>query len=71
MSSNSSDYYVTAPYYPRPKQEQWWLVLGRHDQNCLLAIKRITPDMKYVLLFRFPSFNYVLQKTYIYRKIRL
>lgn len=40
----SSDQYVIAPYFPRQKEEQWWVVLGYPRRNNLLAIKRISTN---------------------------
>lgn len=31
-----------APFYPHPKDESWWLVVGDEDSDVLLGIKRIT-----------------------------
>jgi len=33
---------VYSPYYPKEKEEQWWLVIGQPETNHLLAIKRLT-----------------------------
>jgi len=33
---------VYAPYYPKTKDEGWWLVLGSPQKNQLTSIKRIT-----------------------------
>lgn len=33
---------VVAPFFPKQKDEQWWLVVGNPTSNALLAIKRIT-----------------------------
>merc|ERR1711964_181270 len=33
---------VIAPYYPKEKEESWWLVVGSEKDKQLLAIKRIT-----------------------------
>jgi pre-mRNA-splicing helicase BRR2 len=33
---------VHAPFFPTPKQENWWLVVGEESSKTLLAIKRIT-----------------------------
>jgi len=33
---------VVAPYYPKEKEESWWLVVGSEKDKQLLAIKRIT-----------------------------
>jgi len=32
---------VFAPYYPKPKDEGWWLVLGSPQKNQLVSIKRV------------------------------
>lgn len=32
---------VHAPYYPAPKQESWWLLVGDPTSNSLLGIKRV------------------------------
>jgi len=32
---------VFAPYYPKEKQENWWLVIGEPKTNQLLSIKRL------------------------------
>ena len=33
---------VYAPYYGKPKDEGWWLVLGDTATNQLLSIKRVS-----------------------------
>ncbi|CBZ54476.1 RNA helicase-related protein required for pre-mRNA splicing, related [Neospora caninum Liverpool] len=33
---------VFAPYFPREKEEQWWLVIGQASSNSLAAIKRLS-----------------------------
>lgn len=33
---------VHAPFYPHPKMENWWLVVGEESTKSLLAIKRAT-----------------------------
>jgi pre-mRNA-splicing helicase BRR2 len=33
---------VYAPYYPRPRPEGWWLVIGDQANNHLISIKRVT-----------------------------
>eukprot|EP01134_Creolimax_fragrantissima_P000807 CFRG0807T1 len=37
---------VIAPYYPKRKNENWWLVIGDMDKNSLLSIKRVALNMK-------------------------
>merc|ERR1719421_1306250 len=39
---------VVAPFYPKDKEESWWLVVGTGSGNTaqLLAIKRITMSSK-------------------------
>ncbi|ORX48547.1 Sec63-domain-containing protein [Hesseltinella vesiculosa] len=37
---------VIAPYYPKKKDEGWWIVLGDPDAKSLLAIKRVTLQQK-------------------------
>jgi pre-mRNA-splicing helicase BRR2 len=37
---------VHAPFYPNPKMENWWLVVGDEKTKSLLAIKRITIGRK-------------------------
>jgi pre-mRNA-splicing helicase BRR2 len=32
---------VHAPFFPKPKMENWWLVVGETKTNSLLAIKRV------------------------------
>merc|ERR1740123_2262617 len=41
MDEDSSLGPVFAPYYPKEKEESWWLVVGG-PSNALVAIKRIT-----------------------------
>ncbi|PFH35874.1 putative activating signal cointegrator 1 complex subunit 3 family 1 ASCC3L1 [Besnoitia besnoiti] len=33
---------VYAPFFPREKEEQWWLVIGQASANSLAAIKRLS-----------------------------
>jgi len=33
---------VDAPFYPKPKDEGWWLVVGDTEANTLLCIKRVS-----------------------------
>ena len=33
---------VHAPFYPAPKTENWWIVVGEESTKTLLAIKRVT-----------------------------
>jgi len=45
---------VVAPYFPREKDESWWLVLGEVGTNTLLAIKRLSfnkQEMRVNLVF--------------------
>ncbi|KAJ5114538.1 hypothetical protein NUU61_000297 [Penicillium alfredii] len=37
---------VHAPFYPNPKMENWWLVVGEEKTKNLLAIKRVTIGRK-------------------------
>ncbi|GJV19494.1 DExH-box ATP-dependent RNA helicase DExH12-like protein [Tanacetum coccineum] len=37
---------VDAPRYPRTKEEGWWLVVGDTKSDQLLAIKRVSVQMK-------------------------
>ncbi|KAI8064474.1 Sec63 Brl domain-containing protein [Gongronella butleri] len=37
---------VIAPYYPKKKDEGWWIVLGDPQTKSLLAIKRVTLQQK-------------------------
>eukprot|EP01105_Mastigella_eilhardi_P003553 TRINITY_DN145_c0_g1_i1.p1 TRINITY_DN145_c0_g1~~TRINITY_DN145_c0_g1_i1.p1 ORF type:complete len:2180 (+),score=716.66 TRINITY_DN145_c0_g1_i1:39-6578(+) len=48
---------VHAPYFPKDKQEGWWLVVGDPQRNQLLAIKRLTLARrgKYALEFTAPA----------------
>eukprot|EP00923_Selenidium_pygospionis_P000890 GHVN01001382.1.p1 GENE.GHVN01001382.1~~GHVN01001382.1.p1 ORF type:complete len:2211 (-),score=363.43 GHVN01001382.1:2249-8881(-) len=34
--------HVYAPFYPKEKDEQWWLLIGQPETNSLNAIKRLT-----------------------------
>jgi pre-mRNA-splicing helicase BRR2 len=40
--SAEPDTTVHAPFYPAPKMENWWLVVGEEQTKSLLAIKRVT-----------------------------
>jgi len=33
--------YVYAPYYPKQKEELWWLIIGDKESNKLYTIKRV------------------------------
>ncbi|KFG31232.1 putative activating signal cointegrator 1 complex subunit 3 family 1 ASCC3L1, partial [Toxoplasma gondii p89] len=49
---------VYAPYFPREKEEQWWLVVGRASSNSLAAIKRLSlnkPTTTVTLSFEAPE----------------
>lgn len=35
---------VIAPFFPKEKTEEWWLLVGDPKNNTLLCIKRITVD---------------------------
>jgi pre-mRNA-splicing helicase BRR2 len=37
---------VIAPFFPKPKLEQYWLVIGDPEANALLSIKKITLGRK-------------------------
>merc|ERR1712216_491428 len=37
---------VHAPYYPKEKEEAWWLLVGDPKTNSLLSIKRVTLQRK-------------------------
>jgi pre-mRNA-splicing helicase BRR2 len=37
---------VIAPFYPKKKDEGWWIVLGDTESKTLLAIKRVTLQQK-------------------------
>jgi len=32
---------VVTPYYPKPKDEGWWLIVGDPDTDALLSVKRV------------------------------
>eukprot|EP00918_Siedleckia_nematoides_P007897 GHVU01017169.1.p1 GENE.GHVU01017169.1~~GHVU01017169.1.p1 ORF type:complete len:125 (-),score=31.68 GHVU01017169.1:623-997(-) len=32
---------VHAPFYPKEKEEQWWLILGEYKNNMSMAVKRV------------------------------
>ena len=34
--------FVSCPYYPKDKQENWWVVIGLNSTNLLLSIKKVT-----------------------------
>ena len=36
---------VYAPYYPKDKDEQWWLIIADERNNRLLSIKRVQPKL--------------------------
>eukprot|EP00392_Amoebophrya_sp_AT5.2_P002472 g2477.t1 len=45
---------VCAPFYPKEKDESWWVLLGSVHENSLVCIKRISftkPTMKFNLQF--------------------
>ena len=44
---------VVAPFYPKPKDEAWWVVLGDPAEKTLLAIKRVTLVQKSQLKLEF------------------
>ena len=35
-----------APFYPGKRDEGWWLVIGEHKTNSLLAIKHVSLQQK-------------------------
>jgi pre-mRNA-splicing helicase BRR2 len=37
---------VIAPYYPKKKDEGWWVIIGDPEEKTLLAIKRVTLERK-------------------------
>ncbi|KRZ08826.1 U5 small nuclear ribonucleoprotein helicase [Trichinella pseudospiralis] len=37
---------VLAPYFPKKKEESWWLLVGQPKQNLLTSIKRISLQQK-------------------------
>lgn len=37
---------VVAPYYPKSKAENWWIVIGNGDKNQLTSIKRVALQAK-------------------------
>jgi len=37
---------VIAPYYPKEKEEQWWLIVGQPKENRLLSIKKVGATVK-------------------------
>ena len=41
-SDAEADTSVHAPFYPSPKTENWWVVVGEEATKSLLAIKRVT-----------------------------
>jgi len=42
----SPKFYSLAPFYPGKRDEGWWLVIGEHKTNSLLAIKHISLQQK-------------------------
>ena len=37
---------ILAPFYPGKRDEGWWLVIGEHKTNSLLAIKHVSLQQK-------------------------
>jgi len=47
---------VYAKYYPKPKKEAWWLVIGDEKENTLLSIKRLSNlDKKAAVTLQFEA----------------
>ena len=38
--------WFSAPFYPGKRDEGWWLVIGEHKTNSLLAIKHVSLQQK-------------------------
>ncbi|KAI9828704.1 MAG: DEIH-box ATPase [Thelocarpon impressellum] len=49
----ASDTTVHAPFFPTPKAENWWVVVGEDSTKSLLAIKRVTLGQKLALKLEF------------------
>ena len=39
-------FFILAPFYPGKRDEGWWLVIGEHKTNSLLAIKHVSLQQK-------------------------
>jgi pre-mRNA-splicing helicase BRR2 len=44
---------VSAPFYPKAKQEGWWIVVGDTKTNTLLSIKRVALQLTQKVLMEF------------------
>jgi pre-mRNA-splicing helicase BRR2 len=48
---------VIAPFFPKPKDENWWLVVGQPDSKQLHSIKRLTLQRQYQCTLEFTAPN--------------
>lgn len=56
---------VPAPFYPKTKDEGWWLVVGKADSRQLLSIKRLTLLSRYACRLEFDATESGLYKLYL------
>ena len=61
------DLAVHAPFYPKKKDEAWWVVIGEESTKTLLAVKRVTVKKKLELKLEFvvPSMGRKELKCYL------
>ncbi|KAI0979875.1 hypothetical protein GJ496_001918 [Pomphorhynchus laevis] len=59
-----TDQSVITPYFPRPREEGWWLVVGDAKANSLLSIKRLTLHRKSKVQLEFNAPSTPGQYTY-------